>query len=104
MLKRMLPDFPGCDGTVLVVKHGERGKYSADASGFDLFDQILLQLKQYPILPRDSPIRALLKDVKAQGGDRAKSFNAMLDVAHQLAGIILDLAKPDFVLPAPLGN
>lgn len=95
VLKRMLPDFPGCDITVLVVKHGERGKYSADDSGFDLFEHILLELKQYPDPAPDSPIQALLKDVKAQGGDRAKSFNAMLDVAHQLAGIILDLAKKD---------
>lgn len=91
VLKRMLPYFPGCDITVLVVKHGESGKYRADDSGFDLFAQILLQLKQYPNLALDSPIQALLRDVEAQGGDRAKSFKDNLNAAQRLAKIILEL-------------
>jgi len=105
VLKRMLPYFPWCDITVLVVKHGESGKYRADDSGFDLFAQILLQLKQYPNLALDSPIQALLRDVEAQGGDRAKSFKDNLNAAQRLAKIILELlAKPGCVLMDPLGN
>ena len=104
MLKRMLPDFPGCDITVLVVKHGERGEYNADDSGFDLFEQILLQLKQYPNLARDSPIQALLRDVEAQGADRAKSFKAKLEYAQKLAEIIVKLVRPGCVLMDPHRN
>lgn len=89
----MLPSFPGCDITALVVKHGERGQYSADTTGFDLFEQILLQLQQYPDLAQDSPIQELLKDVEAQGADRAESFKAKLNVAHKLAVLIVQLAK-----------
>ena len=105
ILKRMLPYFPGCDITILVVKHGESGKYRADDSGFDLFAKILLQLTQYVDLALDSPLQALLRDVEAQGGDRAKKSKHNLNAAQRRAKIILELlAKPGCVMMDSLGN
>ncbi|CAE7637357.1 unnamed protein product [Symbiodinium sp. CCMP2592] len=93
VLKRLFPDIAGCDVTDLVVRQGQKGSYSTDATGWDLFEDVLLQLKAWPDLPPNSTLQALLRDVEARETHSARSFRTSLEAARDLVRIVIEVKR-----------
>ena len=93
VLKRMFPDIVACDITNLVVRQGRRGSHHGDASGWNLFNDVLLQFLHFPDLPENAALQGLVRDVKAQGS--GKGFGKSLVSARNLAKILISLKLPD---------